>query len=66
MTNSQDVSSSSQGTSSSPKAEKARGSSLFFAVIGVIIVVLVLFLVIRPVGSDMGGAGNSPVTTRLK
>ena len=59
MTNSQDTSSSSQ-------AEKARGSSLFFAVIGVIIVALVLFLIIRPVGSDTGGAGNSPVTTKLK
>lgn len=51
---------------SSSGSEKAHGSWLFFAVVGAIILAIVLFLTIRPIGSDSGGGGSNPAPTSIK
>ena len=47
-------------------SDKARGSWIFFAVVGAIILAIILFLTIRPIGSDSGGGGSNPAPTSIK
>ena len=55
---------------SSPKSssatEQGRSPWLFFAMAGFIILAIILFLIIRPVGGNSGGGASTPAATKVK
>ena len=48
-----------------PASDQARSPWLFLTILGIIILAIVLFLVLRPVGNG-GNSGTSPTSTKVK